>query len=98
MVEVNLQIKGLKIYVLQLGCFINLLVHILPHRMVWLRKHRHVVETVVTLLQTASMPLTFWGEVVLIAVYLINKMPTEVLQGDFPHNRLYQILPDYNFL
>lgn len=62
------------------------------------RKHRHVVETVVALLHTASMPLRFWGEAALTVVYLINRMPTSVLQGDSPYHKLVQKQPNYNFL
>lgn len=62
------------------------------------RKHRHIIETAVTMMQTASMEAKFWGEVVLIAVYLINWMPTEVLKGDSPFYKLYDMQPDYNFL
>lgn len=62
------------------------------------RKHKHVLKTLVALLQTASMPLSFWRETILIAVYLINKMPSEFLQGDSPQNRLYHTLLDYHLL
>ena len=39
------------------------------------RRHRHVVETGLTLLHHASMPLTFWSHAFQAAVYLINRMP-----------------------
>jgi len=36
------------------------------------RKHRHIVETTHSLLLFASIPIEFWGEVVLIDISLIN--------------------------
>lgn len=48
------------------------------------RKHRHVIETGLTLLAQASMPLSFWWDAFSTAVYLINGLPTNVLQGKSP--------------
>ncbi|KAE8690319.1 hypothetical protein F3Y22_tig00110895pilonHSYRG00027 [Hibiscus syriacus] len=62
------------------------------------RKHRHIVETSLTLLAQASMPLTFWSHAVLSAVYLINKMPSKSLGNISPYQKLYEKVPDYNFL
>ena len=36
------------------------------------RKHRHIVEVGLALLANASMPLKFWDEAFLTAIYLIN--------------------------
>jgi hypothetical protein len=43
------------------------------------RKHSHIIETARTLL-----PLRFWGNVVLTANYLINRMPS--LDNKVPHS------------
>ena len=40
------------------------------------RKHRHVIETTITLLQTAKLPSQFWYFACQTVIYLINKMPT----------------------
>ncbi|GKB89372.1 retrovirus-related pol polyprotein from transposon TNT 1-94 [Tanacetum coccineum] len=39
------------------------------------RKHRHLLETARSLRIHANFPIKFWGECVLAATYLINKMP-----------------------
>lgn len=53
------------------------------------RKHRHIVDTARTLLINANAPLKFWGEAVLTAGYLINRMPSSVLGNQIPHSMLY---------
>ena len=40
------------------------------------RKHRHIIETALSLLKQASMPHKLWDEAACTAVYLINRMPT----------------------
>lgn len=41
------------------------------------RHHLHIVETTLSLLTHASTPLHFWSSAVLIATYLINRMPLQ---------------------
>lgn len=62
------------------------------------RKLRHVVETGLTLLAQASLPLKFRSEAFNSVVFLINRMPTKVLDGISPLQKLYNIKPDYNNL
>lgn len=62
------------------------------------RKHRHIIETTVALFQTASMPTEYWGEAVLISVYLISRLRTTIIRGATPYFKLYNKEPDYNFL
>ncbi|KAB2595380.1 hypothetical protein D8674_030830 [Pyrus ussuriensis x Pyrus communis] len=57
------------------------------------RKHRHVIETTITLLQHAYLPSEFWSFGCQTAVYLINRMPTTVLQNKSPFEALYGKLP-----
>lgn len=59
------------------------------------RKHRHIVELGLTLLSQASMPLSYWEHAFLTAVYLINRLPTPVLNYDVPFAKLHGKLPDY---
>ena len=58
------------------------------------RKHRHIVETGLTLLHQASMPSTFWTAAFQTAVYLINRMPTRVLQYQSPFDILFHKPPN----
>jgi histone deacetylase 1/2 len=43
------------------------------------RKHHHIVEVGLYLLAHAFMPLKYWDEAFLTAVYLINRLPSKVL-------------------
>lgn len=56
------------------------------------RKHRHVIETVVTLLSTAHLPHNFLTYVVSHAVFLINKMPCKGFGMQSPFLKLFRSL------
>jgi histone deacetylase 1/2 len=62
------------------------------------RKHRHIVEVGLALLAHASMPLKFWDEAFLTATYLINLMPSKVIDNITPVERLLETTPDYKSL
>ena len=62
------------------------------------RKHRHVVETGLALLAHASLPMEFWQYAFQIATFLINRMPSKVLQNNSPYFTLFQKVPDYKSL
>lgn len=53
------------------------------------RKNRHVVETTCTLLLHHKVPLCFWDDAILTACYLINRMPSSILNNQIPYNILY---------
>ena len=52
------------------------------------RKNRHLVETTCTLLLHHKVPQRFWGDAILAACYLINRMPSSVLHDHIPHSIL----------
>jgi transposase InsO family protein len=62
------------------------------------RKHRHIVETGLALLAHAAMPLKFWDEAFTTATYLINRLPTRVIDNLSPLQRLFQTPPNYSLL
>ena len=51
-----------------------------------------------TILSQAHLPLSFWDYVVVSNVYLINRLPTPLLNGDIPYQKLFNKIPDYKFL
>ena len=57
------------------------------------RKHRHLIETTITLLQHAKIPAGFWSYAVHTAAYLINRMPSVVLQNKSPYEVLFHTIP-----
>ena len=58
-------------------------------------KNRHFVETTRTLLLHSNVPFCFWGDAVLTACYLINRMPSSVLHDQIPHSLLFPDQPLY---
>jgi hypothetical protein len=53
------------------------------------RKNRHLLDVVRCLLIHMHVPKHFWSDAVLTANYLINWMPSSVLNGASPHSLLY---------
>jgi hypothetical protein len=62
------------------------------------RKHRHIVEVGLSLLSHASMPLKFWDEAYLTAVFLINRTPSKVIKFQTPMQHLLGNALDYSIL
>ena len=62
------------------------------------RKHRHLVETARSLLLSSGVPSIFWGEALLTATYVINRIPTAHNSGLSPFEKLYGESPDYSSL
>ncbi|KAJ4711692.1 Retrovirus-related Pol polyprotein from transposon TNT 1-94 [Melia azedarach] len=62
------------------------------------RKHRHIVETGLTLLAQASMPLKFWWEAFNTATFLINRISTPVLRNISPFEALFHTKPDFSMI
>ena len=72
--------------------------HTPEHNGISERKHRHVVETGLTLLSHASIPKTYWPYAFAAAIYLINRLPTPVLGLQSPFQKLFGQPPNYNKL
>ena len=61
------------------------------------RKHRHIVEMGLTPLAQASMPLRFWWDTFVSAIYIINRLPTPILNHLSPWEKAFQRKPNYFF-
>jgi hypothetical protein len=62
------------------------------------RKHRHLIDTTLALLAESHLPKKFWDEACLTSCYLINRLPTPLLQNKSPFEKLFNQIPDYKFL
>ncbi|KAI3681211.1 hypothetical protein L6452_35996 [Arctium lappa] len=62
------------------------------------RKHRHLLETARALRFQASLPKTFWGECVLTATYVINRLPSKVLHDATPYEIVFKQKPNYDHM
>ena len=72
--------------------------HTPEHNGISERKHRHVVETGLTLLTHACMPKQFWSYAFTTATYLINRLPTPNLSMESPFQKLFGETPNYSKL
>ncbi|CAA7043636.1 unnamed protein product [Microthlaspi erraticum] len=72
--------------------------HTPEHNGVSERKHRHIVETGMTLLSQAAVPKTYWPYAFAAAIYLINRLPTPVLAHLSPYQKLFNKTPNYSRL
>ncbi|KAE8657094.1 hypothetical protein F3Y22_tig00116997pilonHSYRG00993 [Hibiscus syriacus] len=58
-------------------------------------KHRHLIELALVLLAQASLPIKFWSYAVTTTAYLINRLPSKVLNNISPFEKLFHKKPDY---
>jgi len=61
-------------------------------------KHKHILHVTQTLLFQANLPPIFWEFAVNHVVFLINVIPTPLLNNITPHEKLFGKLYDISFL
>ncbi|GMJ13617.1 hypothetical protein HRI_005030900 [Hibiscus trionum] len=62
------------------------------------RKHQHLLAVVRALFFHARVPLRFWGECILTATFLINRLPSRILGDQSPYELLHSHKPSYSCL
>jgi len=60
------------------------------------RKNRHLLDVTRTLLIESSVPSKYWVEALSTAVYLINRLPSKVLNLESPYYCLFHKHPSYH--
>ncbi|XP_074305524.1 uncharacterized protein LOC141640740 [Silene latifolia] len=62
------------------------------------RKHRHLLEIGRALRFMAGLPLQYWGDCIMTAAYLINRLPAPLIRNKTPYEMLHHKCPDYTNL
>lgn len=62
------------------------------------RKHRHLLEIARALRFEANLPTTFWGECILTATYIVNRLPSKVINDKTPYEILFERYPEYDHM
>ena len=62
------------------------------------RKHRNVLEMARALRFQAGLPLCYWGDCVLTATYITNRLPSVAINNKTPYELVFEKKPDYTLM
>ena len=72
--------------------------HTPQHNGIAKRRHKYIVDIGLTLLSQAKLLLKYWSYAFQTTVYLINRLPSLLINFSSPYEKLFNKLPNYNKL
>jgi hypothetical protein len=60
------------------------------------RKHQHILNVARSLRFQAQLSLSFWGECIISAAYIIHRIPTPILSNISPFEKLFNTPPSFS--
>ena len=62
------------------------------------RKYQHILNVTRSLIFQSKIPKVFWNYAISHSVYLINRLPSSVIQNKSPYEMLYKTVPNFQNL
>lgn len=62
------------------------------------RKHRHIVEMGLSILAQSGLSKSFWDDAFITSIFIINRLPSKVLNFSTPYEQLYHSKPKFHLL
>lgn len=63
-----------------------------------MEKQKHILTVAISLMFQSCVPIRFWGFCVNTVCYIINWLPSRVLEGQSPYQYLFNKMPSFDHM
>lgn len=60
------------------------------------RNHRHITKTGLVMLFNGQAPTSLWVDAFTLVLFIVNRLPTKLLENKSPFELLYHMIPNYD--